>query len=189
MKNKISTNNTNWGLWSISILALIFSVFSLAHEFLNRQDDVVSVDAVKLMFKYRGIEDAKKALLSRNREWQGNLDTLKKELQAAVADYGKNKATASKREIKLMEEVVQSRQHNLANYQQAMEDQMKKQNEELAGKILTKVNDYVKRYGKRKGYTIILAATQLGNVAYANESVDITDQVLVGLNEEYNKLK
>jgi outer membrane protein len=47
------------------------------------------------------------------------------------------------------------------------------------------VNEYVKRYGEKNGYTIILANTQIGNIAYAEDRIDITDEVLKGLNSEY----
>jgi outer membrane protein len=184
-----SASNVSPVLWSISILALVLSTASLAFVLLKKQENVVSVDAAKLISKYKGVEEARKSLLTRNQGWQSNLDTLQRELQASVEDYKKNKATFTKRELKLMEELVQSKQSNLLNYEQSIKDQTKKQDEELAVRILAKINDYVKRYGKKKGYTIILAATQLGNVAFADETVDVTDEVLSGLNAEYQKVR
>jgi outer membrane protein len=53
--------------------------------------------------------------------------------------------------------------------------------------VLNLVNDYVKEYGKSKGYRYILGATGSGNLVYAQESYDITDDLVKGLNEEYIK--
>jgi outer membrane protein len=189
MRQDPKSINPSWAPWSISIIALVFSVIALGYTLLNEQKEVVSVDAVKLISKYKGLEEAKKSLQVRNQGWQANLDTLRREFQASVEDYNKSKATSTKRELKLMNEVIQGKQRNLSNYEQSIKEQIKKQDEELAGKILAKVNDYIKRYGKKNGYTIILAATQFGNVAFADETVDITDKVLTGLNEEYSRLK
>jgi outer membrane protein len=66
-----------------------------------------------------------------------------------------------------------------------VKEQYQRQDQELSQKILDKVNDFIKRYGKDHGYTFIMAATQYGNIVYAEDYVDITDEVLVGLNAEY----
>ena len=51
------------------------------------------------------------------------------------------------------------------------------------------MNDYIKEYGKKHGYTFIIGATGAGNLVYANEARNITKEILKGLNEEYNKDK
>jgi outer membrane protein len=55
----------------------------------------------------------------------------------------------------------------------------------MTGDVLTQINAYLKKYGKAKGYKIVMAATEYGNIAYADEGLDITADVLVGLNKEY----
>jgi hypothetical protein len=46
--------------------------------------------------------------------------------------------------------------------------------------ILAEINTYIKQYGKEKGYDFILGATDNGNIVYAAEGKDITDDVLAG---------
>ncbi len=183
------TNSSTWALWSVTIIALVISILSLSYTLTNGKKDIVCVDAVKLISKYRGLEETKKALQSRNDLWKANMDTLQQEYQATLGEYTKSKAKSSPKELKLIEQTLQSKQRDIMNYEQSIKEQIRKQDEELAAKILAKVNDYLKRYGKQKGYTIILAATQMGNVAYTNEAFDITDEVLAGLNAEYQKVK
>jgi outer membrane protein len=62
---------------------------------------------------------------------------------------------------------------------------VQKEDQELTNKVLDTVNDYLKRYGKEKGYRIILAATQYGNIVYAQDGIDITEEVMKGLNDEF----
>ena len=68
---------------------------------------------------------------------------------------------------------------------QDLKEKFQQEDQELTKKVLDKVNEYIKRYGKKGGYTIILAATQYGNIVYAEEGVDLTEEVLKGLNTEY----
>ena len=50
--------------------------------------------------------------------------------------------------------------------------------------MLEEVNAYLKQYGKAKGYTFLLGATDGGNIVYAAEGTDVSEDVLVGLNAQ-----
>lgn len=55
----------------------------------------------------------------------------------------------------------------------------------MTADVVNEVNAFLKEYGEEKGYTIIMAATEYGNIAYADEDLDITDEVLERLNKQY----
>jgi len=50
---------------------------------------------------------------------------------------------------------------------------------------LSTVNAYLLRYGKKHRYKVILIAAN-GNIAYADERIDLTDDVVESLNREYS---
>ena len=150
-----------------------------------KQDKVVYVDAIRLMNGYKGMEDARAQFNAKTEMWQANLDTLKAEWNAAATDYEKNNGKASSRELELMKRLMESRQQQYLGYEQSIKEQYQLQDQELTQKVLGQVNDYIKRYGKEKNYKFILAATQYGNIVYAEEYVNITEEVLKGLNAEY----
>ncbi|MEM8567076.1 MAG: OmpH family outer membrane protein, partial [Bacteroidota bacterium] len=56
---------------------------------------------------------------------------------------------------------------------------------QMTSQVLEQINAYLKTYGEQNNYRIILAATEYGNVAYAADGLDITEEVLEGLNNEY----
>lgn len=173
-------------LWAVIILNLLIGSISLTLT-LTSKKEVVYVDAIRLLSKYNGMDAARAELTSRSKIWQANLDTLQKEVARAAIDYEKHKKTASEREGQLAEELLKAKQQQFVNYEQTVKDQYHQQDQEISTKILAKVNEYLKRYGQSKGYTIILAATHYGNIAYADKALDITDEVLAGLNNEYQK--
>lgn len=86
----------------------------------------------------------------------------------------------------------QSRQQKLIR---AQEDLQLKQ-EDYARKLMVleqdynrdihnAINEYLDRYCADKPYEMVLSNSDLGIIRWAHESLDITDEVLAGLNEEY----
>jgi outer membrane protein len=150
-------------------------------------EKIVYVDAVRLMNGYKGMQAARKEYEGRTQIFRANLDTLKLELEGKIAEYEKNASKLSVKEKSLMEELIDTKQEQYMNYQNIISEKLKKEDQELTGQVLSKVNDYIKKYGERKGYEIILAATQYGNIVYAREGKDITEEVLNGLNDEIGK--
>jgi len=51
--------------------------------------------------------------------------------------------------------------------------------------ILTQMNTYIQLYGKDKGYTIILGANGQGSLLYAEEGIDITEDIITYINNKY----
>jgi outer membrane protein len=146
---------------------------------------LVYVDSAKLVNEYQGMQEARKAYQQKTTTWKANIDTLAKEVQSQIMSYEKESAKLSAKERKLSEELIRVKQKQLMDYQQAMNAQAKQEDEKMTGAVISQVNAYLKKYGKSKGYKIVMAATEYGNIAYADEGLDITDEVLEGLNKEY----
>jgi len=88
------------------------------------------------------------------------------------------------------EERLARKQQELATYNQNAGAAL--QNEEAAEneKLYNKVSDYLKGYAKEKGYKLVLTYSK-GNptVLFADPSLEITKEVVAGLNEAYKKEK
>jgi len=180
------SSDRQWKLWLLVLIVinLGLSGSSLFNQFLFNEK-LVYVDAMRLVSNYKGMEQAKREIEIKSQSWNANLDTLRKELEESVSSYEKNGKLLSIREKQLTEELLKTKQEQYLNYQEVVKNSLQKTDQEISTKILGKVNDYIKRYGEEHGFTIIFAATQYGNIAYANKDLDITDELLKGLNEEY----
>jgi outer membrane protein len=71
-------------------------------------------------------------------------------------------------------------QHQAAVAQQAQSEEAK-----LAEGVLNQINGFVETYARDRGYTLVLGTTQTGSLLYASDAVDITEEVLQGLNQAY----
>jgi len=75
--------------------------------------------------------------------------------------------------------------YKAANYQQAIQKQIQEEDKKTTQTVINDINDYIKEYGKKKGYKIIFGASGGGNIMYASEGADLTQDVLKGLNADY----
>ena len=66
-----------------------------------------------------------------------------------------------------------------------LEEELLKSNENLN----KKVKQYVDTYSKSKGYRIVLGLGSSTNVLYGNDSLDVTHDIVNGLNQLYKSEK
>ncbi len=55
----------------------------------------------------------------------------------------------------------------------------------LFGGTLEQINSFVAEYARTNNISIVLGSNTMGNVMYGDERLDITEEVLQGLNKEY----
>lgn len=171
-------------LVAIGILNLLGVIF-LAFMFFTRDSKVVYVDSAKLLNSYKGMQDARAVYQKKAGAWKANIDTLASEVQQQIFKYEKESPGMTVKERQLTQELIRTKQKQYGDYQQAMNTQAQQEDAKMTGEVVTQINAYLKKYGESKGYKIILAATDYGNLAYADEDLNITETVLEGLNKEY----
>src|SRR5690606_17687182 len=92
----------------------------------------------------------------------------------------------SEKELELKQEVLGNKQQQINNYQQAIQKQIQEEDKKATQTVVNDINDYVKEYGENNGYKLIFGASGSGNIMYASEGADLTDDILKGLNKEFD---
>jgi len=131
--------------------------------------------------------DARKDYDKKNIAWRSNVDSLSKDVENAIKAYSKELSTGTDKEKKLSKELIQSKQRDLMEYQNAVKQDAAQEESKLNEKVFTVINAYMQKFGKMQGYKMILIAAN-GNIAYADASIDITDRVIQDLNKEYDSI-
>jgi outer membrane protein len=161
----------------VSVLGFALSV-GIILWMMAAREKVVCVDSVKLLGNYKGMIDAKNELKGKSSALQARLDTLLMEVEKSIKEYEGVRAKSSSREVRLMEELIETKQRQYEEYKNAVQAQLQKSDQELSNRVLTKIDAFVKKFGKEKGYNLILAGKQNGSIIYV---------ILRGLNKEYSK--
>ena len=150
---------------------IFWFVLLVAASCTNKTINIAYVNPNKLLQGYHGAAAQHEVFAAKAKEWQQRVDSLSTDIKAL------NTAPAA---------IRAGKQQQLLRYRDAVQQQAQQENERLTKSVLAEINTYLKQYGKEKGYTFILGATDSGNIVYAAEGTDISEDVLKGLNAQYD---
>lgn len=152
--------------------------------------EIVYVNSDSLLTNYEYFKAVQKTFEEKSKKAQADLQAKGAAFQREVAAYQQSAATLSADQRASTEERLARKQQELATYNQNAGNALA--NEEAAEneKLYNKVADFLKVYAKDKGYKIVLTYSKSNPaVLFADESLDITKEVVEGLNTEYKKNK
>lgn len=153
-------------------------------------EKIVYVNSDSLLNNYEYFKVLKEKFESKSKKAEADLKNKGTAFQREVAAYQQGAQTMSADERAKTEERLARKQQELQTYQQnagaALANEEAAENE----KLYDKVADYLKKHAKEKGYKMVLTYSK-GNSAilFADDNLDVTKEVIKGLNEEYKKDK
>ncbi len=152
--------------------------------------EIVFFNQDSVVAKYDYIKDMEKRLENKGRAAQSDVGSRQQAIQREVAEYQKNAATMSADQRAATEQRLQRKGQEFQQYQQnaaaaVQNDQVSEQT-----KLYDKLTEFTKAYAKEHGYKMVLTFKKGDpTVLYGDPSLDITAEVIKGLNEAYAKDK
>ena len=151
------------------------------------QNKIAYVDMGTIMMDYEGL----KAL---NQEMEAEKDQLRKEIesliepyQLKVEEYYKKVGRLSAAERTAAELALQQEQSAINEQQDKFMQQLEEQRLEGLETINEEIAAYVEEYAKSKGYQLVLGTLGTETVIYAENKLNITQEVLIELNRLYSE--
>ncbi|MEJ8756594.1 OmpH family outer membrane protein [Pontibacter sp. H259] len=153
-------------------------------------NDVVYVNADTLLANYDLFKDVKTRLEGKAKKAEADLKSKATAFEREVGQYQQSAQGMSNEQRAVTEQRLARRQQEIANLNQSESNRLMSEESEEQKKIYDKVEAYLKDYSKDKGYKMVLSYSR-GNSAilFGDPSLDITQDVLKGLNEAYAKEK
>ena len=146
-------------------------------------DRIAYIDTGKLLQSSEQMKGLKKQLEADRQKAKSNVDTLTLEFENALKDYEKNFSKMTAKEKELSKQLLNSKQNQLMQYQQAIEQKVTSEEQNKTQELLTSINVHISEYGAKNNYMLIFA-TSSGNIAYGDKGVDITEEIIKGINEK-----
>ena len=193
----------------ISIVALavatVFGVLSLTNgdkkvnvatgeastEAVAAKGDIVYIDLDRILMEYDMANDLRSVVETKVQNIEAEITRRGKKLESEVKTFqekmNKGLMTRSVAEVqqqKLMQQEQEFNEYGAAKQQEINEEQIVMMNQ-LADAIKT----YLDKYNEEKQYAMIITNNGGSPVITANPVLDITEDVLAGLNDEYIKSK
>jgi len=106
-------------------------------------------------------------------------------LQNEINAYQRNVTGMTLGQARAAEEDLGKKQQNLQMYQQSLQQQLMQEEARLNKELYDRITGFLKRYGREQGLQVVLKFDPTSDVLYGGQSLDITDDVIKGLNEAY----
>ena len=153
-------------------------------------EKIVYVNADTLLEKYEYFKDIRTKLEEKAKKAQEDLQSRSTAFQREVADYQQKAATMSAADRQSTEERLARKQDELARHNQNASASFAQEEASENEKLYSRITEYLKKHAKQNGYKLVLTYSATNPaVLYADESLEITTEVLAALNAEYTKEK
>ena len=153
--------------------------------------DIVYIDLDRVLMEYDMANDLRSVVETKVQNIQAEVNRRGKKLENDIADFQNKidkglmtRSVAEAQGQKLSQQEVEFNNYAAQKQQEINEEQVVMMNQ-LGDAIQTFIN----KYNEEKQYAMILTSSGGAPVIAADAALDITDDVLAGLNEEYIKSK
>ena len=154
---------------------------------------IVYVDLDSLMNNYNLAKDINKAMMRKEEDFKMKLTEKYKALQADQADFErkyKNNVYATPERAQEEYNRIVKKEQEIIQLEQQLTAEFEKEGLQKNQMLRDSISNFIKEYNKEKGYALILTTSAASNtVIVGNPALDITQDVLTGLNDEYIKSK
>lgn len=194
---------------TLSILAIaVFAAFSLSSCNTNNTapaanttaaqtgevapaGSIVYIQMDSLVNQYDMFNDLKSEFETKVVAIQDDLRKKSNAFEKSVTDFQNkmNKGLLTRSQAETQQQALAEREQNLRNLSQQKQLEMQEEEAVMLRKVMDAIQTYLVAYNKTHNYALILNTQASSVVLIGNPSLDITNDVLKGLNEEYIKSK
>ena len=136
--------------------------------------------------KYEYFKTKKAEFEKKTASMEGEVERLAKNLQNEYAAFQKKAqaGTLTQAEGEAGQKRLGQMQQNIEEQRQKLGAQLMKEQDAFNAELQQRLDDYLIKYNADKGYDLILSYVKGGNILFANKALDITDDVIKGMNSE-----
>jgi outer membrane protein len=146
----------------------------------------VNIDS--LVSNYYMYFDKQKELEESSRKSEATINIKSREFETQVKDYQEKvqKGLITSSQAQQLEQKLGEQQQELYRLRDELRAQLANEQQEKLGQIHKSITDYLAIYNKDKGFHLILSSTFGGPLLYGHPALDITQEVLKGINQKYS---
>ena len=113
------------------------------------------------------------------------LNNRQQSLQREVQSYRTNVNSMTIGQAQAIEQDLQQKGQNLQMFEQQLAQEMEEERERINTELYTKITGFLKTYSKDKGIEVILKLDRGSDLLYGGNSLDISQDVVKGLNDAW----
>jgi outer membrane protein len=152
---------------------------------IKREPKIAYVDTSKLLVGFSSSAKVAEEMKAEEDIFQKKLKMIQDSIKSIVESMSVEYNTAKVNRKKELQSMLSAENQRYNNYEYAETKRLAELNNKKLQSAMDKANIFVQEYGKKHHYDIIFA-TSNGNIVYAAQNTyDITEKIITGLNERY----
>ena len=146
---------------------------------------IVFVNSDSLLQQYTYYLNEKKQFESAQFRIKNELKTQGENLQKEVELYQKQAIGMTDSEKAKKEEQLTMKQQQIMKHKEEMLDELDASQSKSSEELYHRLNQFMRKFNKDRNYNYVLGFQKGGGILFANDSLDITKDVVEGLNKEF----
>jgi outer membrane protein len=154
--------------------------------------DIVYIDIDSVLNNYDMYADYNDEFERKAKISEAELTSKQKTYQKDVNDYQykTQRGLVTRSEAQQIEQQLYGQQQSLLKLQQDLQAELAEQEQVRVNIVLTSITEYLKEIQPKYNYKYVFANRLVGgSIFYGDKGLDITREVIEGLNEKYNRTK
>ena len=153
---------------------------------LNSKDlKVTYLNSDTVLTNYDYFKVNRDRLESKGKRLDQELKSRAQGLQNEIESYQRNASNLTMGQARTVEEDLGKKRQNLQMYQESLSQEMISDQDRMTKDLYERVTSYLKKYGQERGLQVVLKFDASSDLLFAHDSLDISKDVIKGLNEVY----
>ncbi|MBI1767462.1 MAG: OmpH family outer membrane protein [Bacteroidetes bacterium] len=126
---------------------------------------------------------------AKNKRLDQDMQNRAQSLQNDINAYQRNVGNLTIGQAKAVEEDLGKKQQNFRLYQQSVEQEVVNDQSKLQNELYGKITAFLKKYAEGSDLQVVMKYDQTSDVLFGGPGIDISKDVIKGLNEEFKNEK
>ena len=151
---------------------------------------IVFVNSDSLLNNYQFYKDAQKEFENKGYRLQVDLGQKERALQSELQAIQQRASAMTQAELQAADMTLKKKGSELQQYSQQKQAELGQEQAKKNEELYNNIREYVGKVNKENKYEFVLGYSKIGGgILFADESVDVTQKMIEGLNKEYASKK
>jgi outer membrane protein len=146
---------------------------------------IAFINADTVLKHYDYLEVNKQQMEAKTQKMDADFRNRAQGLQNEISAYQRGMNSMTIGQVKATEENLAKKQQNLQMYQQTLQQQLMQEEANLNKQLYDRITTFLKGYSEEKGLQVVLKYDPTSDMLYGGNALDISQDVINGLNESY----
>lgn len=154
-------------------------------EFTPENTGIAYVNSDSLLANYLYFKELETQFNEKREKYDTEYRNRAQGLQSEFENFQRTANNMTMAQARAVQEDLQRKQQNLMMYQEQLTQELVVEEGRMTSELYDKVAEYLRQFGQERNLQLVLTYSKGSGVLYANDSLDITRDVIQGLNTVY----